>query len=484
MLTNQEIQHFIEKGFVAKQSTVDARLHDEVFASSEALFSQLKPGFNPRNNILPLVPGLWEILEHPDFRSDIECLLGQDYLLHPHRHCHTNFPSRESLAGIQTETNYVPKMAQPLHKDGHTHLPKPRHHEPWWLIVFYFPQDTPMQRGPTAVLPGSHWLQRLRAQTGESVPDIRSNENHYQVGADFYEQQLELLSGKAGTYVLCHFDLGHGATVNASELSRYAMKFVFMRCQRTALADTQSRAASEPHYDHVWQFLGQPVETSPAWSLQRWKEAFYSDQPYQQITSSYAVAAMDDFRGIDDLLARLKQDCLKIDDWITALSPTANALALMSDPSPLLSLLDSDEPEMLAHGAYAAGQRGDGVAVKKMCELTRHPHPVVCRHALSALGLIGASEDTDRAISSLADVLAKSDDWDIRTFAIQALIRMGLCDSAIPVLGRSLYDSHPLVSAFAMEQLSRFDDSSAQMQVNLALRRQRWYHDERFNPAV
>jgi len=40
------------------------------------------------------------------------------------------------------------------------YLRKVRNHRPWWVMIMYMPQETPLERGPTGVLPGSQQLHR------------------------------------------------------------------------------------------------------------------------------------------------------------------------------------------------------------------------------------------------------------------------------------------------------------------------------------
>ena len=65
---------------------------------------------NPLNNILPMVPELYEVLFAPQVRGALTSILGNDYVLHTHRYCHTNFPA-EPLENGQG-------LTMSLHKDG------------------------------------------------------------------------------------------------------------------------------------------------------------------------------------------------------------------------------------------------------------------------------------------------------------------------------------------------------------------------------
>ena len=96
-------------------------------------------------------------------------LLGSDYLLHPHRHCHQN------LAGSQ---------GQRMHQDSYEADQNVRHHRVRWLMAFYYPQDTTQDMGPTGGVPGSQYY-NTQPDLADEVP----------------------LAGCAGTVALVHYDL-------------------------------------------------------------------------------------------------------------------------------------------------------------------------------------------------------------------------------------------------------------------------------------
>ena len=76
------------------------------------------------------------------------------------------------------------------------------------LLVFYYPQDTPVELGPTAIAPGSHYY---------NTPDGVTASNEFPV------------CGKAGTVAIVNYDLWHRAMPNRTDKNRYMMKFLFAR---------------------------------------------------------------------------------------------------------------------------------------------------------------------------------------------------------------------------------------------------------------
>ena len=105
------------------------------------------------NNLLPCVPELRDVLDEPTVRGALESILGPGYFLHFHRHDHVNLPDE----------------AQPLHKDGdnHSHYAIDgfrRDHHTRFAMLFYYPQDTPMEKGPTGIVPRSQYTPRFELE--------------------------------------------------------------------------------------------------------------------------------------------------------------------------------------------------------------------------------------------------------------------------------------------------------------------------------
>ena len=122
-------------------------------------------------------------------KGALTSLLGTDYYMQPHRHPHYNPPG---------------SPGQNMHQDGG----KRWSHHTRRLLVFYYPQDTPLELGPTGVVPMSHYYS---TREGSGVAP---------------EQPIV---GKAGTVAFANYDLWHRAMPNGSEKRRYMMKFLYTR---------------------------------------------------------------------------------------------------------------------------------------------------------------------------------------------------------------------------------------------------------------
>ena len=90
---------FVVDGYVQVQTHLPDAVHEAIFNRSEGLFagtSDPRKDFdrNPQNNIVPMIPELRQVLEAPEVVGALTSILGPDYLLHPHRHCHPQLPRR------------------------------------------------------------------------------------------------------------------------------------------------------------------------------------------------------------------------------------------------------------------------------------------------------------------------------------------------------------------------------------------------------
>ena len=125
-LNEEQMRDFVANGYVSLKPDLPESFHREIYETTEKAFERVG---NPGNNILPMVPQLQQVFDHPQISGALTSILGENYYLHPHRHCHFNKPSSEG---------------QTLHKDSWSRF----QHRTRWAMAFYYPQDTPVERGP------------------------------------------------------------------------------------------------------------------------------------------------------------------------------------------------------------------------------------------------------------------------------------------------------------------------------------------------
>ena len=132
LLDDAAMRRFITDGYVVLRPEFPREFHDRIYHQIESVLAE---GNNPRNNLLPRVPELTQVFDHPEVHGAMQSILGPDYYLHLHRHVHDNQPGSKG---------------QSLHKDSLYNSrwavdEKRRHHHTRWAMLFYYPQDTPVE---------------------------------------------------------------------------------------------------------------------------------------------------------------------------------------------------------------------------------------------------------------------------------------------------------------------------------------------------
>jgi hypothetical protein len=188
LLSDDEVITFVIRGYHVVQTDFPAAFHRAIYDK----ISQLKD--NPGDGILDCVPELHQVYDHPAVRGALISLLGQNYAMNSHRHCHMNKPGTRS---------------QDWHQDGTNQ----RHHHVRTVLGMYYPQDVSADMGPTVVLPGTHF---------RNAPTDRMASY-----ANFREQVV--FNVPAGTVAITHYDIWHAASANTSQKMRYMCKFLFDR---------------------------------------------------------------------------------------------------------------------------------------------------------------------------------------------------------------------------------------------------------------
>ena len=80
LLSDEEVQRFIVDGCLAVQADYPPSFHASIRDQIEAVFAAEG---NPGNNILPRVPQIGRVFEHPNVKGALTSLLGPDYILKP-----------------------------------------------------------------------------------------------------------------------------------------------------------------------------------------------------------------------------------------------------------------------------------------------------------------------------------------------------------------------------------------------------------------
>lgn len=191
LLTDEEIITFIIRGYHIVEADFPKGFNASIYEELEQLNVQSN---NPGDAILDRVPKLYQVYDHPKVRGALVSLLGEDFQMNNHRHCHVNPPGTRS---------------QSWHQDGVNQ----RHHQIRTVLAMYYPQDVTPNLGPTVLMPGTHF---------RNAPTDRMA-----TYANFREQVV--LTVKAGTVAITHYDIWHAASANRGNRTRYMLKFLFSR---------------------------------------------------------------------------------------------------------------------------------------------------------------------------------------------------------------------------------------------------------------
>jgi|GEM_PF-3109047 len=268
LLNDQAMQNFIRQGFVKIHTDFSADFHQNVY---DRMTSILEKSGKPGNNLLPNIPEIQDVFNHPAVHGALTSVLGPSYYTHPHRYCHVNPP-------------HTPE--QNLHKDGYSK----RHHRLRWAMAFYYPQDTPVEMGPTGVVGGSQYF-NVGPWHGRETP----------------------LTGEAGTVVIVHYDLWHRGTFNSGDRKRFMLKFLFARLDEPeappwAFGDT-ARQKSDSPLEGLWESLWNwnrghlSTATGERSDVAEWAYRLQNGEEVERLEAAYALGAAGE-KGVE-VAARL-----------------------------------------------------------------------------------------------------------------------------------------------------------------------------------
>lgn len=239
LLSDEQMRQFIANGYLLLRPGVP----DEVHRTIDEKFNFIdEHEFNPGNNIIPRVPELELILNSPKVHGALISVLGENYIMHPHRYWHMRPPVEDAPSGEEV----LKSVSGGCHQDSYGPSSHPRSHRTRYARIMYYSQDTPIEMGPTHVLAGTQFHDFLTDEDRDRVLPV---------------------DGKAGLVFLSHFDIGHAAGINLQDRSRHMIKFIFMRDQepRQASWDCQSTEWQPP------EKITAPYDLEPAWrSMWNW----------------------------------------------------------------------------------------------------------------------------------------------------------------------------------------------------------------------
>lgn len=452
LLTDEQMRTFITEGFLILQTDFSEEFHQRLTEQLNQVYDQEG---NPGNNLLPRIRDLQKVFDHPIVTGALTSVLGPNYLMHTHRHGHFNASPK----------------AGGWHKDSYWGYKKMRNHHPWWAMVMYFPQDTPVELGPTGVMPGTQNYETRVFESDEAEGEA-------------------VASGKAGTFALIHYDIWHRSTPNILGKPRFMLKFEFMRTQAPTAPswDCVDREWRQPasfstkiaEHDSMWKDtwnwlsgqVGSLAAADAADAAQVQAAAAQLEDAFEPnaINAAYGLAAMGE-AGVQALLQGLRHENVKV-------SKTAAYGLSAAGPGAvdgLAAALSDERTETVVHAAFALGelrQQAASTVPKLAALLDQAAEPVIRYTVTEALGMIGAPNDL--VVSHLIRCL-KDEDAQVRFTAGLALCRIGAAaDAAVPALAEALEDENRYVRGHAAEALHYIGTDAAKNVLIEFLLNSRW----------
>jgi HEAT repeat protein len=519
LLSDEQMREFIVNGFLVFEPTVPEGTHEACYRKLNEIID-VEP--NPGNNILPRVPEMRHILNSPEVCGALISVLGPGYLEHPHRYCHPLKPVEDPVPAAEAEE----RLRKNCHQDSYTPMGHPRQHYLRYARIMYYPQDSPVELGPTHVIPGTQFNRGLTDEDrARTLP----------------------VAGVAGTVSLTHFDIGHAAGVSLLPRHRHMIKFIYLRaaeptaptwdCKGTAWQKPASIAAPydlELAWSHGWDWLCGKRDRYASWkkgegevealvdqldpdanlherlaaaqqlagfgtaaeaAVSRLVASLGTDHQAMRVAATYALGAIGK-PAVGPLAEALREAGRRADEsdapgWnegATNMEDAAQALAAMGEDAvpALCQLLDDESEWTRINAAFALGEM-DSHAVAAVPALTRcledSSHQLV-RTAIDALGSIAKGAPID-ALGRMLE--ADHPDWhgemgrrwvprdQVRTNAATVCARLGVAAAPLETkLYKALDDPCGHVGSFALNALQRIGSPSAVQAAMDYLYSQRW----------
>lgn len=497
LLTDEQMRQFITEGYLLLKTDFSQPFHEELLLQLSEVY---RSEGNPGNNLLPRIPQLQKVFDHPVVKGALTSVLGEGYMMHAHRHGHFN---------------HSPKPGG-WHKDSYWGYKRMRNHRPWWAMIMYFPQHTPVELGPTGVMPGTQNFETRTFDADESKGEVTA-------------------AGEAGTFVLIHYDIWHRSTANLMGLERFMLKFEFMRTQAPSRPSWDNRepewttpaSLAAPVYPNeamwrdAWYWLSGRAEPAAAETpagdvpavaaelLERLRAG--DDDARTQASDRLAVlgAAAAPFGAVAALeraladpfepaalnaaygLARMGGDGLEAleralrhgETRVSRLAAYGLSAAGGAAVAGLVRALDGGSEDAAFHAAFALGELKETAAseeaVRALARLAGHASERLRCAAVDALGSVGAwsgmaAGAAEAGVEALTRALQDAD-AQVRFTAGLALSKWGVrAEGAVPALVASLDDDNRYVRAHAAEALFYIGTTRAKDALLDFLRPARW----------
>ena len=379
LLSDDQVRRYVADGFIMINSGLERAHHDAVTTDLSYALAHEPPMLG--DNVVPRVPLLQEVLDSPAVKGAMISLLGENFVWAPHRFPHNSEPLELACEVTDPLANQLPMGKGSIagsgwHQDGHYRAGRSRWPTFRAANVFYFPHDTPKEMGVTRFLAGTHLYANLY---------------------DILPEQVVFQDISAGTVIVGDFDLGHAATPNNTDTSRYMVKFVALRTQTPAAAVWNHEEARWKTPDNLFTPFMLPVVWSSLWN---WLRGVPRNENIE----------LKDQSMLPELLTGLRER-----DQSTRLNSLYDISNIGTKAVDSLISMLSESGGQERHSSPPAGSRGFVSQSEDHLERKFSQRQFVPEDASIALAAIGAP-----AVPYLVELLGHDDPW-IRMNAAYAL---------------------------------------------------------------
>lgn len=478
LLTDKQVQEFLINGYLILQpKSLDRNFHSTIFTEIRTILEQEG---NPGNNVLPRIPQLQYVFDDAVVRGALESLLGVNYAMQPHRHVHSTRPGTPD---------------QFWHKDSYFGYQKPlRHHQLRYVMAMYYPQDTTIDMGPTAIKPQSQY-DVMSVKTYEYNKTLESPDDNNADQKDIY------LVCQAGSVVIIHYDIVHRATANQSRDSyRFMFKFQFSRLEEptqptwkhdpvNASYDAADAGLLQPIVKHVWNWMmGRNIAIQQSFSdqdIKNWETYLNNRDGQIRLNAAYNLALNHQY----NILIQRLHDNKKMHRFEAAYALTACRYSKEAIAELQAVLKKEESNECLAYCiAFIFFEMGSAAlsALPLLINMVKTSDSwLVKQYCCEALGTIQANEQhaIDVAVECLANVLVDRNQWEdskesshVRFTAALSIAKLGSkAVQAIPALKDALYlDQNRYVNGNALLALEKIGTTEALKILLSFLKISRW----------
>ena len=445
------MRDFIVNGYCVLKTDMPQEFHQRIFQKTKTI---LADEGNPGNNILPRMPEVQQIFEQPVVQGALTSLLGPSYVMHVHRFAHPNGPNGAGGG---------------WHKDSYWGHSKVRDHHPRWIMAMYYPQDVPIELGPTGAIPGSQYFE-------SRVPSLPLGE-----GETLDAEGIGLpVVGEAGSVILIHFDLWHRAFPNPSDQHRFMFKFQFTRLDEPVEANWNRQSSDiplngnadslrSPIWKQMWQWLAGNSEWKTTGDPVAMKELISDASEEVRLNAAYTLGGLGD-EGRAVLGEALDDER----DEVKRAACYGLAIAGKAAAQDLIAALQSPNERTRGYAVYALGDQGARAneAVSALTSLCDDPSAFVRRNLADALGQI--KSETSLSVPALMRLIGDSD-GQVRFNAAYGLSKFKQeAAASVPALAKALEDENRYVRGHATVALEQIGTPEALKTLLHHLQATRW----------